>query len=107
MSATLATRPQTRSLAATGLAAIAAASLATPAVAAVAHAGGVSLDVGGAPIPLSGFAVLTAVFSLLGLALAAVLARRATAPRRTFVRTTVALTVLSLVPDALAGRLPR
>jgi hypothetical protein len=60
------------------------------------------LAVGGAPIPVSGFATLTAVFSVVGLALAMVLARTARRPRTAFVRTTIALTALSLVPDVLA-----
>jgi uncharacterized membrane protein YoaK (UPF0700 family) len=51
---------------------------------------------------VSGFAVLTVVFSLMGVALAAVLARRARQPRSTFVRTSVVLTALSLVPDLVA-----
>ncbi len=37
--------------------------------------------------------------ALIGVALARVLSRRATWPRSTFVRTTVALTALSIVPD--------
>jgi hypothetical protein len=40
------------------------------------------------------------------LALAAVLARRARLPRGTFVRTTVVLTVLSLVPDLVVDAAP-
>jgi hypothetical protein len=51
------------------------------------------------PIPLLGFAQLTFVFSLIGVGLAAIFARKAKRPRSTFVRTTVALTVLSIVPD--------
>lgn len=51
------------------------------------------------PIPLSGFATLTAGFSLIGVALAAILARTARRPRSTFVRTTLVLLVLSIVPD--------
>jgi hypothetical protein len=58
--------------------------------------------VAGAPIPVPGFAVLTAIFSLVGLVLAAVLCRVARRPRSTFVRSTVVLTVLSLVPDVIA-----
>ncbi len=85
-----------------GVAATVIASLATSTIAAVGHAAGVSLDMGGEPIPVSGFAMLTAVFSLIGVALAAVLARRARHAQRTFVRTTVVLTALSLVPDAIA-----
>jgi hypothetical protein len=62
--------------------------------------------VGGAPIPVLGFGMLTAIFSLVGLALAAVLSRTARHPRRAFVRTTVVLTVLSLVPDVIADAGP-
>ncbi|MBQ1037453.1 DUF6069 family protein [Micromonospora sp. C81] len=86
----------------TGLIATVAASAATMAVAAVGHAAGISLDVADAPIPVTGFGVLTAVFSLVGVLLAALLSRFARRPRRTFVRTTVVLTVLSLVPDVIA-----
>ncbi|MFJ6167827.1 DUF6069 family protein [Micromonospora orduensis] len=85
-----------------GVVATVAASAATMAVAAAGHAAGVSLDVGGAPIPVTGFGVLTAVFSLIGVAVAALMSRFARRPRRTFVRTTVVLTVLSLVPDVIA-----
>ncbi len=92
----------TGALVGTGFAAAAVASAATMAVAAAGSAAGVSLDVNGAPIPISGFGVLTAVFSLVGLVLAVVLARKARHPRRAFVRTTVVLTVLSLVPDVIS-----
>jgi hypothetical protein len=91
-----------RPLLGAGVLATAVASGATAAVAAAGHAAGISLDVSGAPIPVSGFAVLTAVFSLVGLVLAVVLARFDRRPRTAFVRTTVALTVLSLVPDVIA-----
>lgn len=99
-------RPTTGPLVRTGLAATAVAGLATSTVAAAGSAGGISLDVSGAPIPVPGFAVLTVVCSLVGLALAAVLARRARQPRSTFVRTTVVLTALSLVPDLVADAAP-
>lgn len=92
----------TRSMLVAGIVAIAAASVATASVAATGNAAGISLDVAGAPIPVSGFAVLTALFSLVGLVLALALGRFVRHPRRVFVRTTVALTALSLVPDALA-----
>ena len=94
-------RSSVRPLVRTGLAAAVVASVATTVVAAVGHAAGVSLDISGEAIPMYGFAQLTAFFSLVGLGLAVVLARRAGAPRRTFLRTTVALTALSLVPDAV------
>lgn len=96
------TRTSARPLVRAGLLATVAASVATTVVAAAGRAAGTSLDIAGEPIPLWGFAQLTAIFSLLGVGLAVVLARRAGAPRATFVRTTVALTVLSLVPDVTA-----
>lgn len=108
--APLATTPTTRRstgpLVRIGVAATATAGIATSAVAAAGSAAGISLDVSGAPIPVSGFAVLTVLCSLVGLALAAVLARRARHPRSTFVRTTVVLTVLSLVPDLVVDAAP-
>ncbi|MBE1490875.1 DUF6069 family protein [Plantactinospora soyae] len=97
-----ATTSTTGALVRTGAIATVAASAATMAVAAVGHAAGISLDMSGAPIPVTGFGVLTAAFSLIGVVIAALLARFAERPRRTFVRTTVVLTVLSLVPDVIA-----
>jgi hypothetical protein len=85
-----------------GLTAAAVAAAATATVAAVGESAGISLAVGGAPIPVSGFAVLTAIFSVVGLVLALVLARTARRPRTAFVRTTIVLTALSVVPDVLA-----
>jgi hypothetical protein len=96
----------TTSLLVNGVVATALASVATPIVAAAGNAAGISLNVGGAPIPVPGFATLTAVFSLVGVVLAVVLARFARRPRRTFVRTTVVLTVLSFVPDVIAPAAP-
>ena len=93
-------------LVATGLGATAVAATATMVTAVAGRAAGISLDVSGAPIPVSGFAVMTTLCSVVGLVLAMVLARFARAPRRVFVRTTVALTVLSLVPDVLADATP-
>ena len=87
---TTAAAPGVGSMLLTGAAATVAASVATVAVAA------------GAPIPTSGFAVLTAIFSVLGLVIATALRRFARHPRTAWVRTTVALTVLSFVPDVLA-----
>jgi hypothetical protein len=49
-----------------------------------------------------GFAVLTVICAVVGLVLALVLARSARRPRAAFVRTTIVLTALSLVPDVLA-----
>ena len=96
----------TGALIGTGLAATALASAATTAVALAGTAAGISVDIDGAPIPILGFPQLTAIFSLVGLALAVVLAYKARRPRRTFVRTTVALTTLSLVPDVIAAATP-
>jgi hypothetical protein len=96
------TTTRRRGLWKTGVAAGATASVATLAFSAVADAAGVSLEIGGEAIPLVGFAQLTFVCALIGTVLAVVLARRASNPQRTFVRTTVALTVISFVPDVLA-----
>jgi Family of unknown function (DUF6069) len=87
-----------------GVAAAVAASVATTVLAAVASAAGVSFaDSTGASIPIAGFAQLTLILSLLGVGIAAVMARRARRPRATFVRTAVALTALSFVPDLVFG----
>lgn len=84
-----------------GAAATVVAAAATTAVAAAGQAVGISLDIAGAPIPASGFATLTVMFSVIGLLIALGLRRFARRPRTTWIRTTVALTVLSLVPDVL------
>jgi hypothetical protein len=87
-----------------GVAAAVVAAIATTVLAAIASAAGVSFaDRTGAGIPIAGFAELTLVFSLVGVGMAAVMARRARRPRSTFVRTSVALTALSYVPDLTFG----
>jgi hypothetical protein len=87
-----------------GVAAAFVASVATTVLGTVASAAGVSFADGtGASIPIAGFAQLTIVFSLMGVGIAAVMARRARCPRPTFVRTAVALTALSFVPDLTFG----
>jgi hypothetical protein len=99
---TASTTPTTRSssLVRTGAVAGVTAAVATTAIAALAHAAGVSFETApGNGIPVAGFAQLTLLFSAVGVVLAAVLRRRASRPRRTFVRTTVVLTALSVVPD--------
>jgi hypothetical protein len=58
--------------------------------------------VGGEAIPLAGFAQITFVATVIGAVLASQFARRADRPRHTFLVTTVALTVVSFVPDVLA-----
>ncbi len=87
-----------------GIAAALGAAVVVTAIAAIAARAGVSfLDpASNLTIPLSGFAVLTTAFSLIGVILAAILARTARRPRATFVRTTVVLLVLSIVPDFVA-----
>lgn len=87
-----------------GIAAAVIASLATTVLAAVASAAGVSFsDSTGASIPIAGFAQLTLVFSLVGVGIAAVMARKVRRPRPTFVRTAIALTVVSFAPDLTFG----
>jgi peptidoglycan/LPS O-acetylase OafA/YrhL len=95
-------RTGTKSLWKTGAVAGVAASVATTAVAALAQAADVSLEISGKAIPLAGFAQLTLVAALIGTIMAVVMARRASRPRHTFVVTTVALTALSVIPDVLA-----
>lgn len=77
----------------------------TTAVAALARAAGVDFEVpdGDEKIPLSGFAVITAVASLLGVVLAVALRRWNARPSTWFLRTTVALTLVSLVPATRSG----
>jgi hypothetical protein len=89
-----ATRPLWRPALVSG----AVAAVATTAIAAVADAADVSFEADGEPIPLMGFAQMTMLGALLGLVIAR-LCRRATHPRAMFVRITVALTALSVVPD--------
>jgi hypothetical protein len=83
-----------------GVAAAVLASIATTGLAAAASAGGVSFtDRADKSIPIAGFAQMTLLFSLVGIAIAAVMARKVRRPRVTFVRTAVMLTGLSFVPD--------
>src|SRR5690242_15224536 len=93
-------------IARTGLLAGAVAAGATAAFAATAHAAGVSLAVSGKPIPVLGFAQVTFVAAMIGTVLAVALSRRAHHARRMFLRTTIALTALSFVPDVLADAHP-
>jgi hypothetical protein len=82
------------------------AAVATTVLAAIASAVVVAFaDSTGASIPIAGFAQLTLIFSLVGVGvgIAAVMARKARRPRATFVRTAVALTALSFVPDLTFG----
>ncbi len=76
-----------------------------PLVAALARAAGVDFEVpeGGETIPLSGFAVVTGFFSLVGVVLAAALLRWSAHPAERFVQAAVSLTAISLVPPLLSG----
>jgi hypothetical protein len=96
------TRPSLGSFLLAGAGATVAAAVATSLVAAAGQAVGVTTEISGLPIPVEGFATLTVIFSVLGLVIATVLRRFARRPRTAWLRTTVALTALSLVPDALA-----
>jgi hypothetical protein len=87
-----------------GVASAVVASVATTVLATVASAAGVSFaDSSGKSIPIAGFAQLTLLFSLVGVGIAAVMARQACRPRATFLRTAIALTALSFVPDLTFG----
>lgn len=92
-------------LARTGLLAALAAVVVTTLVAAVERGIGASFEVpkGGETIPLSGIAFVTGVFSLVGVVIAAALLRLSSRPAELFVRTTVVLTAVSLVPPWLVG----
>jgi uncharacterized protein DUF6069 len=100
-SGTTSSVPTAGSLLRGGAAATVLAAVATAAVAAAGEVVGISLDISGAPIPVVGFATTTAMFSVIGLLVALGVRRFARHPRTTWIRTTVALTVLSLVPDVL------
>lgn len=78
------------------------AAVATMVVAGVASGIDISLAVDGEAIPVLGFGQTTLMATVVGILLARSLRRRVSQPRPTFVRTTVALTALSLVPDVIA-----
>ncbi|MEU5888839.1 DUF6069 family protein [Streptomyces sp. NPDC047461] len=92
-------------LAGTGLLATLAAMAATTLGAALARAVGVDFEVpdGGESIPLPGFAMVTGVFSVMGIVIAAALLRWSARPVERFVWTAVSLTALSWVPPLLCG----
>jgi hypothetical protein len=96
-------RPR-RGLAVTGVLAIPVAMVVTTLAAALARAAGVDFAVsGGETIPLTGFAVMTGFFSLVGLVLAVALRRWSAHPDKRFVWTAWSLTAVSLVPPLLAA----
>ena len=87
-----------------GAAAGAVAGVVTTLIASGAHAAGVSFgDHTGESIPMFAFAQLTFLSALLGVAVAAGMRRRASHPRRTFVRVTSTLAVVSCVAPTLIG----
>jgi Family of unknown function (DUF6069) len=92
-------------LAGTGLVAALAAMVATTVAAALARAVGVDFEVpdGGEAIPLAGFAVVTGVFSVVGIVIAVALVGWSARPATRFVWTAGSLTAISLVPPLLAG----
>jgi uncharacterized protein DUF6069 len=94
-----------RRLVGTGVAATLAAAAATTLAAALARAAGVDFELpdGAETIPLPGFAVVTGVFSLVGIVIAAAFLRWSTRPVERFVWTAVPLTAISLVPPLIAG----
>lgn len=93
-----------RRLVVLGLEVTVAAAVLNAGVAAVARAAGVDLEVtGGEAIPVSGIALVTAVFSVVGIGIAAALQRWSDRPVQWWWRTTVALTAVSLVPPFLAA----
>jgi hypothetical protein len=86
-----------------------AAAVATELVAAGARVSDVSMEAGGfgaetaEPIPVLGFAFATLLWTAVGIVMAVAMTRWAKRPARTFTVTAVVLTVVSLVPPALAG----
>jgi len=94
-----------RKLAVAGFIATLAAMLATTLAAVLAQAVGVEFVVSdsGELIPLSGIAIMTGFFSVVGVVMAAALLRWSTRPAELFVRTAVTLTAISLVPPLLWG----
>jgi len=93
------TAPQ-RGLVLSGLAVAVAGALGATLVGALLMAIGVDFELphGGESIPLTGFTFVTLIFSIVGIGIAAALRRWSRHPRTTFVRVTVGLTALSLVP---------
>ncbi|MDT0479085.1 DUF6069 family protein [Streptomyces doebereineriae] len=94
-----------RGLAVTGFLATLAAWVATTLAAALAQALGVDFEVpdGGEAIPLSGFAVVTGFFSVVGVVIAVAFLHWSARPAERFVWTAVSLTAISLVPPLLSG----
>jgi hypothetical protein len=94
-----------RGLAGTGFIATLAAMAATTLAAALARAVGVDFEVpdGAETIPLPGFAVVTGLFSVVGIVIAVALIRWSARPAERFAWTAASLTAISLVAPLLAG----
>lgn len=94
-----------RRLGGAGVVATLVAMAATTLAAALARAAGVDFEVpdGGETIPLSGIAVVTGCFSIVGIALALALLRWSARPAERFVRSAWLLTAISLVPPLIVG----
>jgi Family of unknown function (DUF6069) len=96
--------PRLRSVVVTGVVATLVAMAAVAATAALAEAVGVDFELpGGEAIPASGSAVMTGIFSAVGVVIAVTLRRWSARPATAFVRVTVTLTAFSLVPPFLSG----
>jgi Family of unknown function (DUF6069) len=97
--------PRPRRLAVTGVVATLIAMAATAVTAALARLVGVDFELGdaGEAVPVSGVAVLTGFFCVVGAVLAVALRRWSARPATAFVRVAVALTALSLVPPFFSG----
>ncbi|MFF2503520.1 DUF6069 family protein [Streptomyces sp. NPDC058067] len=100
-SPTISATPKRRALWWPGVALAAAGAAAATLVAAVAHAAGASLEIGGDAIPLLSFAQLAFLFSILGVVLASACRRWAGQPARMSTRTTLVLVAVSFLPDLL------
>jgi hypothetical protein len=99
-----ATRSRRFPLLKAGASAGAVAAVVTTLIAAATHAAGVSFaDSTGESIPVYAFGQLTFIGALLGVALAVVVRRRASQPRRTFTRVAWTLALVSCVAPTLIG----
>ncbi|MEU8235638.1 DUF6069 family protein [Actinoplanes sp. NPDC048967] len=94
-----------RGLVGTGLVATLAATVVTTLAAALARAAGVDFAIpdGGETIPLSGFAVVTGFFCIVGVVIAAALLRWSARPADRFRWTAGSLTAVSLIPPLVSG----
>ena len=100
--------PPTPRAAGTGLIATLAAMLASTLAAALAQAVGVDFEIpdGGETIPLSGFAVVTGFFSVVGVVIAVALLRWTARPAKRLLWTAVSLTAISWSRPSSPGRTP-